>query len=128
MDYGAYREFKRHRMQTCTPQPLTVANGFIVPPLVEEAGLNRSFLEAVRTAEEGSHEGARELPAGAPYLVTHAHRRRVLAQMNLRECYHLFKLRTQPQAHFTLREVVTRAMELARAEHPLLFRYLRLRS
>ena len=64
----------------------------------------------------------------AEYVVTHAHKRRVLSKLNLRECYHLFKLRTQPTAHFTLREVMGRALELASAEHPLLFSYLQLRG
>ena len=39
MDYGAYREYKRHRMQSYFPQPLTVAHGAVTPPLIEEAGL-----------------------------------------------------------------------------------------
>ncbi len=128
MDYGAYREFKRHRMQTYIPQPLTVVHGYIVPPLVEGAGLKGRFQEAMSTAEEGFERVARELPDVARYLVTHAHNRRVLSKMNLRECYHLFKLRTQSQAHFTLREVVGQAMELTQKEHPLLFKYLQLRS
>ena len=38
MDYGAYREFKRHRMQTYIPQPATVDLGYIVPELVIDAG------------------------------------------------------------------------------------------
>ena len=62
------------------------------------------------------------------YLVTHAHLRRVLSKMNLRECYHLFKLRTSPQAHFTLRRVMQEALDLATQRHPLLFKYLRLRA
>ena len=41
MDYGAYREFKRHRMQTYLPQPATVDLGYIVPEIVVEAGLER---------------------------------------------------------------------------------------
>jgi len=52
----------------------------------------------------------------------------VLSKMNLRECYHLFKLRTSPQAHFTLRRVMQEALDLAAQHHPLLFKYLRLRA
>ena len=128
MDYGAYREFKRHRMQTYIPQPLTVSNGYVIPPPVRKAGLDGAFEEAIRVSEDAFEQVAQEFPHIAGYLVTHAHKRRVLSKMNLRECYHLFKLRTQPTAHFTLVEVVRRAMELAVSEHPLLFRYLRLRS
>ena len=128
MDYGAYREFSRHRMQSYLPQPLTVANGHVIPPRVREAGQEDRFEEAVELSNQAFEQLSEDLPLVAPYVVTHAHRRRVLSVMNLRECYHLFKLRTQPTAHFTLREVVGAAMNAARAEHPLLFKYLKLRS
>lgn len=128
MDYGAYREFKRHRMQTYIPQPLTVANGYVVPPLVNDAGLGQAFDDAMAMADSAFEKLSEQSPRVAEYVVTHAHKRRVLSKLNLRECYHLFKLRTQPAAHFTLREVMGRAVELASAEHPLLFRYLQLRK
>ena len=128
MDYGAYREFKRHRMQTYIPQPATVDLGYIVPELVIEAGAEGPFRAAMQTAEDGFRRVGDEFPLVAEYLVTHAHLRRVLSRMNLRECYHLFKLRTGPQAHFTIRRVMQQAMDLAVEKHPLLFRYLRLRN
>ncbi|MBF8266808.1 MAG: thymidylate synthase complementing protein ThyX family protein [Dehalococcoidia bacterium] len=128
MDYGAYREFKRHRMQTYLAQPATVDLGYIVPPLILEAGLEGSFRQAMHQAAEGFHRVSEAYPRVAEYLVTHAHLRRVLSQMNLRECYHLFKLRTSPQAHFTLRRVMQQAMALAVGRHPLLFKYLQLRA
>ena len=128
MDYGAYREFKRHRMQSYIPQPLAVEHGYVVPPLVEEAGLEARFHQTMHRAEAAFQTMHGELPEIARYLVTHAHKRRVLSKMNLRECYHLFKLRTSPTTHFSLVWVIRRAMELATERHPVLFRYLRLRS
>ena len=128
MDYGAYREFKRHRMQTYISQPATVDLGYIVPELVTDSGLEEPFRQAMDEAAEGFHRVHEAFPQVAEYLVTHAHLRRVLSKMNLRECYHLFKLRTQPTAHFTIQRVIQQAMDLAKERHPLLFRYLRLRS
>ena len=126
-DYGAYREFKRHRMQTYIPQPATTALGYGTPPLIEEAGLQHEYQQAMATSEEGFQAVAQEMPTVAHYLVTHAHRRRVTATMNLRECYHLFTLRTQPTAHFSLVQVVSQAQKQAQAVHPTLFKHLRLR-
>ena len=128
MDYGAYREFKRHRMQTYLAQPATVALGYVVPDVVREAGLEQPFRDAMETARQGHNRIAEASPDVAAYLVTHAHLRRVLSKLNLRECYHLFKLRTGPQAHFTIRRVMRQARDLARERHPLLFKYLRLRE
>ncbi|MDA0987652.1 MAG: FAD-dependent thymidylate synthase [Chloroflexi bacterium] len=128
MDYGAYREFKRHRMQTYIPQPATVDLGYIVPDIIMQAGLEGHFREGMQTAADGFHAVSEALPGVGEYLVTHAHLRRVLSKVNLRECYHLFKLRTGPEAHFTLRRVMQQALDLATQRHPLLFKYLRLRT
>ena len=128
MDYGAYREFKRHRMQTYIPQPLTVAHGYVTPPLMEEAGLGQDFAGAMERVAEAFGQVHRVSPPAAQYLVTHAHKRRVLSKMNLRECYHVFKMRTQSQAHFSIREPIDKAMHLAVETHPELFRHLKLRE
>ncbi len=128
MDYGAYREFKRHRMQTYISQPLTVANGYLIPPLLKEAGLEGEFVEAMGLVDKAFWQVYEVSPVVAQYLVTHAHKRRVLSRMNLRECYHLFKLRTQPQAHFSIQKPVKEALRLAWETHPQLFKHLRLRK
>ena len=128
MDYGAYREFKRHRMQSYFPQPLTAALGYKTPELLVEAGLEDEFRETMALAEEGGQQVARFSPPAAQYLVTHGHYRRVLSKLNLRECYHLFKLRSSHQAHESIREPVIEAMRLAVEAQPQLFRWLRLRD
>ncbi len=127
-DYGALREFRRHRMQTYLGQPLTVANGCNTPPLVEQAGLSGVFELAVSQSERMYAALADEHPALAQYTVTHAHRQRVLSRMNLRECYHLFKLRSSRQAHQSIREPILEAMRLAVEAQPELFRHLPLRN
>jgi thymidylate synthase ThyX len=128
MDYGAYREFKRHRMQSYIPQPLTVAHGYRVPKLIVDAGLAGTYEEALAPVEEAYWRVRQFSPQVAQYLVTHAHYRRVLSRMNLRECFHLFKLRTSKLAHFSIREPILEAMKLVVDTHPQLFRHLRLRD
>ena len=128
LDYGAYRELKRHRMMSNLPQPLTVDLGYQVPDLLLEAGLKEQFQEVVAQAESAFRAVHSYSPLVAQYLVTHAHYRRVLSKMNLRECYHLFKLRTSELAHFGIRGPVLQAMKLAVDIHPGLFRHLRLRD
>ena len=128
MDYGAYREFKRHRMQTYISQAATVNLGYVVPDLIKDSGLEKDFEQAMKVSADSYQAISQHFSHVGGYLVTHAHLRRVLAKINLRECYHLFKLRTSPQAHFTLRQVMTEAMTLASNQHPLLFKYLRLRT
>ncbi len=128
MDYGAFREFRRHRMQTYLPQPLTVEHGVRVPQLIVQAGLQEPFMEATRTAERAFHRLREVSPAVAQYMVTHAHKRKVLSKLNLRECFHLFKLRTSQQAHESIREPMKEALRLAEATHPGFFRQMQLRD
>ena len=128
-DYGALREFRRHRMQTYLSQPLTVSNGHHIPDLIRDAGLEALFERAINDADAAFHDlqsGAGS--ALAQYLVTHAHRQRVLSRLSLRECYHLFKLRASQQAHESIRRPVIEAMRLAVDVQPELFRYLTLRN
>ena len=128
LDYGALREFRRHRMQTYLSQPLTVANGFAVPLLIRQSGLEDVFSRAMAHADALYRKLRDHSPAVAQYAVTHAHLQRVLSRMSLRECYHLFKLRTSRQAHESIRQPVIEAMRLAIDVQPELFRHLPLRN
>jgi thymidylate synthase ThyX len=128
LDYGAYREFKRHRMQSYVPQELTVSHGCRIPDLAVEAGLKADFEDAIRRAEDAYWHIYQFSPQVAQYLVTHAHYRRVVSKMNLRECYHLFKLRTSKQAHESIQAPMRDALDLARKTHPKLFEYIQLRD
>ena len=118
MDYGALREFRRHRMMTPTFQPLTVRHGTNVPRVIRDNGLTEEFQEAASAAEEIYGSLERETPAIAQYAVTHAHNQKALATVNLRECYHLFRLRTSERAHESIRGPVQEALRLAADAHP----------
>ena len=128
MDYGAYREFKRHRMQSYFPQEFTPDMGYQVPPLLAKAGLADYYQEAMEYSEEGYRKVSRSSPLAGQYLLTHGHNRRILSKFNLRECYHLFKLRSSQEAHEAIREPILEAMRLAVEVQPQLFRWLRLRD
>ena len=128
MDYGALREFRRHRMMTHITQPLTVGLGLNVPVLLREAGLERQYAEAAKQAEAAHRAIAEEAPSAAGYLVTHGHLQRTLATLNLRQLWHLARLRASPQAHEAVRAPVKEALRLAEQAHPALFRGLRLRE
>lgn len=129
LDYGAFREFRRHRMQTYLPQLLTVAHGVRVPSVIADAGMEAIFAEATGAAEGLFRKIlAHVSPVVAQYAVTHAHNRRVLSKMNLRECYHLFKLRTSGLAHESIREPMQQALRLVSEKHPRLFSHLQLRD
>ncbi|MBI3743531.1 MAG: FAD-dependent thymidylate synthase, partial [Chloroflexi bacterium] len=55
---------------------------------------------------------------------THAHVVRCLSKLNLRECYHLLKLRSASNAHFTIRDVANQMRQAIEETHPLLLKYV----
>jgi thymidylate synthase ThyX len=126
VDQGAYLELKRHRMMTQTPQRLTAELGYAVPKLITEAGFESAFREAMDVASEACQEMSGWNPHVAAYLVPNAFNRRVLMTLNLREVYHLCELRSQSNAHFSIRRLALLMVELVREVHPVLAAFLRL--
>jgi hypothetical protein len=126
LDQGAYLELKRHRMMTQTPQRLTAELGYAVPKLITEAGFESAFREAMDVAYEAYQEMAGWNQHVAAYVVPNAFNRRVLMTLNLREVYHLCELRSQSNAHFSVRRLALLMVELVRQVHPVLAAFLRL--
>ena len=125
MDYGALREFRRHRMMTQIFRPLNVRNGIFMPTVITATGMEAEFNEACDTMGALYQEILDVNPVIAQYVVTHAHIQEVLASMNLRECYHLFRLRTSERAHESIRIPMAQAMEEVSKVEPKLFEPLR---
>ena len=129
MDEGAYYEFKRHRMCTQTTQDLTVENGYLSPPMMaEDKELKKIFDESISVSEEAFNKLKGKFPEEAKYFVLNAHKRRVLISLNLRELYHLVKLRAGKMAHFSIQEIARRMYDLVKAKHPFLVKYIRFRK
>ena len=126
LDQGAYFELKRHRMMTQTPQRLTADLGYAVPRLIVEAGYEEAYRTAMDAAEEAYRTLAVWNPHVAAYVVPNGFNRRVLMTLNLREVFHLCELRSQPNAHFSMRRLALRMAEMIREVHPVLAAYLRL--
>ncbi|HAF61313.1 MAG TPA: hypothetical protein DCK95_03190 [Anaerolineaceae bacterium] len=125
MDQGAYFEFKRHRMMTQTVQPLSPHDGFAIPRLITQAGLEVDFREAMQMAKAAYQQIAQVERAAASYVIPNAFNRRVLSAINLRSALHLIQLRTAPNAHFAIRRVANRMAELLREQMHLFTPYFK---
>ena len=124
MDYGALREFRRHRMMTPISQPLTISNGYETPALIALTSIAGQYSAAIAEAETLYQELAEISPDVAQYAVTHAHRQRVLVNLNLRQLRHLVQLRTADNAHPSISQPVRSAIALIRNVHPELAQVL----
>lgn len=117
---SCFAQLKRHRMATLTAQPYDIPLGVTIPPAVVEAGLEKDFREVIGKTEDAY--GMLAVGAGAEaasYVLTNSHRRRALIKLNLRELYHLSRLREDGTAQWEIREVAAEMSRLARKVMPL---------
>jgi hypothetical protein len=110
-DYGAFRDLQRHRLLTIEWQPLTPHHGYVRPELIDDAGLDPVFDEAMHRSAALYDAMATEFPAQAAYAVSMAYRMRYVMQFNAREAIHLLELRSAPQGHPAYRRI---ALEMHR--------------
>jgi thymidylate synthase ThyX len=116
---SCFAQLKRHRMATLTWQPYDPALGVMIPPSVAEAGAEREFREVVERTEAAYDVLKKSCGLAAAYVLTNAHRRRVLLRLNVRELYHLSRLREDATAQWDIRAVAARMSALARRVMPL---------
>ncbi len=117
---SCFAQLKRHRMATLTSQGYDPALGVTRPPSFAEIGEDEDFQRIIGMANDV--HAAIEKEAGreaAAYVLTNAHRRRVLLKVNVRELYHISRLREDPTAQWDIRTVVGRMSDLASDAMPL---------
>lgn len=118
---ACFGQLKRHRMSTITAQPYDTGLGVTVPVSVKETGLEGRFREIVEKTEEVYEAIKKEAPLAAPYILTNAHRKRVLMRVNAREMYHISRLREDAHAQWDIQNVSRAMSELAKEVMPMTF-------
>jgi thymidylate synthase ThyX len=116
---GCFGQLKRHRMATLICQDYDTRLGVTIPASVVRAGEKRSFLKIMQDTERFYHKINRRYPHISSYILTNAHRRRVLMGVNLRELYHFSRLREDPTAQWDIRHLSSRMTALARKVVPI---------
>ncbi len=118
---SCFAQLKRHRMATLTPQAYDPRLGVTIPPSVKAIGSQKPFLELMKRAEALYHHLQPEIGGSAAYVLTNAHRRRVLFKANVRELYHVSRLREDASAQWDIRKIAAEMTRQARKKMPLAF-------
>ena len=126
LDYGALREYRRHRMQTIIGASLATDLDFRTSPAFRHlsASARTADENAVRYAETVYRRIGSICPDAAGCLATQGHRQQLLAHLNLRELHHIARIRTSPQAHPSVARSVTTMCRMSKLTHPRLTRRL----
>jgi hypothetical protein len=102
IDIGAYRDLHRHRRCQKFRQTYSGRLGFDTPALVQEAGANAIYQEAM----DGALSVMQGLAApGSHYLLPFGARSRFLFKMDFAEAEYIARVRSGVKGHFSYRQV-----------------------
>ena len=121
---ACFGQLKRHRMATITSQEYDPRLGMTIPESVREIGMDGYFREIVDRSSEAYDIIKKENPAVAPYVLTNAHRKRVLVRLNAREMYHISRLREDEHAQWDIQNISRYMSEQAKQVMPLTFAFI----
>ncbi len=99
------------------PQRPNIYSGVTVPPSIQEAGLEGILYQAVDRAEEAYKVIYPFSPVASEYVVTNAHNRHVMADLDLRQVIHLVRSRTTPHAQWDIKDTVRQMSREIKAVH-----------
>ena len=121
---ACFGQLKRHRMSTITSQRYDLNLGITIPESVKETGMEKCFCEVVDKTNDVYNTISKDIPLAAPYILTNAHRKRVLMRLNARELYHISRLREDAHAQWDIQNVSRAMSSQAKKVLPLTFAFI----
>ncbi|HOW35208.1 MAG TPA: FAD-dependent thymidylate synthase [Candidatus Omnitrophota bacterium] len=116
---ACFGQLKRHRLMTLTTQPYDINLGVTIPDSIKEIGMEAHFKEIIDETNKVYKAIQKEIPLAAPYVLTNAHRRRVLLRLNARELCHVSRLREDAHAQWDIQNVARAMSKEAKRVMPL---------
>jgi flavin-dependent thymidylate synthase len=116
---SCFAQLKRHRMSTMIAQEYDPQLGVTVPPSIKAIGEQKAFMEIMRRTQNAYQQISEKAPHAAAYVLTNAHRKRVLMKCNAREMYHLARLRADAHAQWDIRDLTEKMLKQAKKVMPL---------
>jgi flavin-dependent thymidylate synthase len=121
---SCFAQLKRHRMSTIICQPYNTSLGVTIPPAIEEIGMKGEFMDVIGQTENVYNNIAKRDPVVAQYILTNAHKRRVLFKCNARELYHISRLREDSHAQWDIQNVSRQMTHAAKSVAPLAMMFI----
>lgn len=118
---SAFAQWKRHRMATITKQDYSPLLNYTYPFELKSVNLMDKFKEVYKESSDLYEHLVRigVKKEAAEYVLTNGHRRRILITANLRELYHIARLRMDKHAQWEIREQASKMIELVKEEAPI---------
>jgi thymidylate synthase ThyX len=117
-NFGMFRDLHRHRVLTLERQLLTADHGFLVPKEITDLGIEKDFVDCMKSSRQVFDSMREKHPQQAQYVVNFAYNYPFFMNLNLREACHLIELRTIPQGHIDYRQVAQKMFLAIKKAHP----------
>ena len=124
MSAACFGQLKRHRMASITCQPYDPDLGVTIPESIKKSGLDKKFKRLINITNKTFAKLAEKTPFAAQYVLTNAHRKRVLIKVNARELYHISRLREDKHAQWDIMRISSQMTELAKGVMPLTMMFI----
>jgi len=129
VDYGAYRDIKRHRRNLFLRSPVTAEIGFEYPEFVKDENELAEIKKRIEICAEKTTKLYRKVKEKdfrlAQYIIMFAHKQRILWQMDPRQFVYVVELRTTPAGHHSYRTICQEMFNLVKPYIPNLCQYIR---
>lgn len=116
---GCFGQLKRHRIASISCQGYEPELGLTIPESVKQVGEEKEFTKIAKKSEAVYKKIEKKHPGVGTYILTNAHRKRVLLRVNLRELYHISRLREDPTAQWDIRDKANKMSVLANKVMPI---------
>jgi flavin-dependent thymidylate synthase len=116
---SCFAQLKRHRISTIIAQDYNPQLGVTMPPSIKSIGQQKDFMDIMRQTQNAYEQIQKKAPFAAAYVLTNAHRKRVLMKFNAREMYHLTRLRADQHAQWDIRDLTIKMLKNAQKVMPL---------
>ncbi len=116
---GCFGQLKRHRIASLTCQGYEPELGLTIPESVIQVGEEKGFTRIAKKSAAVYKKIEKKHPGVGSYILTNAHRKRVLLSVNLREFYHISRLREDPTAQWDIRYKANKMSKLAKKVMPI---------
>jgi flavin-dependent thymidylate synthase len=111
-----FGQLKRHRMANIITQDYSPNLGITIPESIVQTGQKNIFLDTIEKTNKFYWKLYKQFPELAPYVLTNAHRRRVLFKINMRELYHFLRMREDKHAQWDIRKTAEDIHNIIRKE------------
>lgn len=121
---SCFGQLKRHRMSTILRSDYSPDKGYIIPPLIRELNMD-SEIEQLMQQVHLFYEKLEQFKQGlGNYILTNGHKLNVIFKANLRELYHVARLRSDKHAQWEINELSKKIEAIIKRKMPNAAKYM----